>query len=80
MCGTFTARYRATPEPTEKLFFGWAQRFMDGMNAASLIARGPRDISSMPLDDQKRFLRQYCEEYPKANFLAASWHCTASFL
>jgi hypothetical protein len=62
--------YALDPENAEGFFFSWAQGFMSGLNAASLQSQGQsRDLSSMPPEEQERFIRDYCNDHPLASYV-----------
>ena len=67
-CGEFAEHYRDSPSLWENVYFAWAQGFMTGMNLASAAFNdgANRDLSSIPLDQQRRFLRNYCNDHPLA--------------
>jgi hypothetical protein len=56
---------KANPAGVELVFFSWAQGFMAGWNVGLVDQQNLKiDLSLMNDDDQKRYLRQYCEQHP----------------
>jgi hypothetical protein len=53
----------------EEMFFSWAEGVMSGVNDALQDTIGKyRDLSSLPLAQQKEILRQYCLDNPNARY------------
>jgi hypothetical protein len=68
-CSRFAAAYRDNPETMDNLFYAWAEGFMSGANIAK---RGTyRDLAAMQVNDQKAYLRRYCDEHPLQDYLRA---------
>jgi len=66
---TFAEQYRGSPQVVELVYFAWAQVFMAGLNAADVNATGrARDLSSMANDEQKGYLRSYCDAHPLSEY------------
>jgi hypothetical protein len=64
-CAQFAQQYTATPDPTETLYFTWAQGYMSGFNRGLLLASEmPLSLNSKSQDAQKAFLRDYCHQHP----------------
>jgi hypothetical protein len=73
-CATFAEQYRGSPQVVELVYFAWAQGFMAGLNAADVNATGrARDLSSMANDEQKGYLRSYCDAHPLSEYMYAVW-------
>jgi hypothetical protein len=76
-CATFAEQYRSyrsSPEVVELVYFAWAQGFMAGLNATDIKATGrARDISSITSDEQKGYLRSYCDAHPLSEYMYAVW-------
>ncbi len=72
-CAQFTAEIGRTPA-AERDFFAWAQGFMSGA-----LIRSPPGVDEgldltppgFPLPRQAEFLRSYCQEHPKQDFMDA---------
>jgi hypothetical protein len=69
-CGEFAQDYRRNPSQAEIDYFNWAQGYMSGANV-----RGDfnleHNLSAWFLDQQREFLRRYCNEHPLANYYSA---------
>jgi hypothetical protein len=71
-CAQFAKFYRTNPSPTvtELTFFSWAQGFMTGWNVG---LSGQKDftinLSDMKVEDQKKYLRDYCDKHPLKNYM-----------
>jgi len=73
-CATFAEQYRSSPQVVELVYFAWAQGFMAGMNATDVKATGrARDLSSMTTNEQKDYLRSYCDAHPLSEYMYAAW-------
>ena len=73
-CATFAEQYRSSPQVVELVYFTWAQGFMAGMSATDVKATGrARDLSSMTTDEQKGYLRSYCDAHPLSEYMYAVW-------
>jgi hypothetical protein len=76
-CAQFAKFYRNDAKPTvvELTFFSWAQGFMTGWNVAMSDEKGRVDVdlSAMRPDDQKKFLRDYCDKHPLKNSRMVLW-------
>jgi hypothetical protein len=67
-CSEFT-RVREKPE-FEALFFTWAQGFLTGWNMGAPDDSGfSVDMSGLSRDEQKQFIRDYCEANPTNRYL-----------
>jgi hypothetical protein len=64
-CGQFAQDYRNNPDIAEALYFTWAQGFLSGVN---MLAKGKgsvtRDLASISVEEQKSWMRHYCNEHP----------------
>jgi hypothetical protein len=68
-CGRYAEVYRKSPEVAESAYFSWAQGLMSGLNLGSLAHGGTtKNLASLPLEEQKRALRQYCNDHPLAQY------------
>jgi hypothetical protein len=66
-----TARFFAVNPSNEGLFFTWAQGFMSGLNIATASAvhiNKVRHLAAWNIDDQKSFLRIYCDQHPLQSY------------
>jgi len=69
-CAQFNADYEIDGEYAENTYFSWAQGYLTGINSRSdrfyhLLP------DALPRDQQRRFLRQYCNRKPKIDFIEA---------
>ena len=70
-CGQFERNYRANPEHAEIVYFSWAQGAMSGMNTILMIQqKPPTDLNKESLEDQKDYLRNFCDAHPLAPYYA----------
>ena len=73
-CVSFAMISEQDPKVADDVFHGWAQGFMSGINSAALIAKGQiRDLSSKTVDEQERFLREFCKRNPNGSFVKGVW-------
>jgi len=71
-CAVFGEDYRKAPTEVEARYFAWAQGFMSALNFLSHGAGGKESImNATPLADQKRFVRDWCNKNPLANYYEA---------
>ena len=71
-CGQFAKSYRSNPSPTvvELTFFSWAQGFMTGWNVGLSDQKDLKiDLSAMRMQEQKKYLRDYCDKHPLKNYM-----------
>jgi hypothetical protein len=71
-CSKFAELMRMSPDRTESEYFDWAQGFMSGMNLIRLSStpRIPsKNLNSMSVDAQKRYLRNYCDQHPLSDLV-----------
>lgn len=71
MCSDFTQMHRVIDaKGADNRFYSWAQGYMSGLNAVDEKATGiGRDLSSVPVAEQQRYLREFCERYPTTIYL-----------
>jgi hypothetical protein len=70
-CANFGKNYQHNPESIEAAYFTWAQGFINGANITLRATRQrTRLMDGMPLADQKRFIRQYCDDHPLSSYLS----------
>lgn len=73
-CAEFARLYAVNPEPTETLYFAWAEGFMSGINAEALSEHlAARDIEGgdETAAQYKLIIRSYCNAHPLASYSAA---------
>jgi hypothetical protein len=71
-CAQFAKFYRTDPSPTitELIFFSWAQGFMTGWNVAQSDQKDLKvNLSAMKPEEQKKYLRDYCDKHPLKNYV-----------
>jgi hypothetical protein len=62
--------YRVDPEQTDRVFQAWAMGYMSGINVrAEARSEGIYDLSAITPDQIKRYLRQYCDAHPLADYV-----------
>jgi hypothetical protein len=66
-CAQFADFFRDSPKIEEE-YFDWAQGFMSGlnMNADVYVV-----LNAKSIDEEKRFLRRYCDAHPLGEFMDA---------
>lgn len=69
-CAKFGELYKDNPELTENLYFAWALGFMSALNAAAKTngTQQLKNLSANSQDDQRYFLRNWCNEHPMADY------------
>jgi hypothetical protein len=65
-CAEYAKADRIDPNYAEDFFLSWAAGYMSGIN--SLNKDAFFDLSAITSDEMKRYLRQYCNEHPFANY------------
>jgi hypothetical protein len=71
-CAQFGDIYRENPEFAEQVFFSWATGYMTAWNAAFSSRRSSMiDLSGMTPDQQKGFIRSYCDRNPLKQYMLA---------
>jgi hypothetical protein len=71
-CGQFAKDYQQSPLMAEDVYFAWTEGFLSGANqAVKSLSRPLRDLSGLPLDAQKAFIRGYCDQHPLAQYCDA---------
>jgi hypothetical protein len=63
-CAKFAQDYQKDPSNFEMFYFSWAQGWMSGFN----IVGNVRDLNSIELDAQERYIRIFCNEHPLDNY------------
>ena len=55
----------------EEIFFSWAQGYFTGLNTVPIMTKygKPRDLKSIPVDQQRQFLLDYCGKHPQAEYM-----------
>jgi hypothetical protein len=69
-CGKFAEMYRTSPDSSEMYYLSWAQGLMSGINIVAQKGM-KRDLMSMDFEEQKRFIREYCDSHPLATYASA---------
>jgi len=70
-CSKFAQDFRRSTD-TEVVYFTWAQGLMSGYNVSLLVAKdNARDLLAKPLDEQKAYLRSYCDRHPLQDYYQA---------
>jgi hypothetical protein len=69
-CGKFAAEDRQNPDQVDSLFFTWAQGFMSGFNITETTGTY-RDMAAVPIDAQKKFILNYCNQNPSLEYAKA---------
>ncbi len=63
------------PALIENAFFDWAQGFLSGFNIPALylseLGYPKADLSTMSIDSQKAWLRDYCADNPLRSYMSA---------
>jgi hypothetical protein len=71
-CADFAQAYRDDPTTTLRLYYGWAQGFMSGINVLHAANRRPtHNLNSRPVSEQQDILRSLCDQKPQALFVDA---------
>src|SRR6201989_1539473 len=66
-CAEFGNLYRRHTDDLQGAALSWAQGYISGFNASRQDA--VFDIGAKTIDEMWRFLRQYCNEHPLANYM-----------
>jgi hypothetical protein len=70
-CSEFAKIYQTAKRSGEAYYFAWAQGFFSGANSHAIANKGTiRDLSSMSINQQQQFLRDYCDKHPRADYMA----------
>ncbi len=70
-CAQFADLYKETPENTETVFFAWAMGVMSGLNVSLRGDRADLLPHNFDADDQKAYIRRFCDERPSALYVEA---------
>jgi hypothetical protein len=71
-CAHFAREYDKAPDLVERIYFAWAQGYMSQRNAMHMLLDATqRDLRGWEIGDQKKKLRTYCTENPRADFVYA---------
>ena len=65
-CAEYAEAYRGNPHEVDNFFLSWAQGYMSAAN--SLNKDVFLDLNAKRPDEMKRFLRQYCDAHPLADY------------
>lgn len=73
LCANYVKLYALDPTHTESVYFSWAEGYMSARNIDTFVADkwAFRDLSVWSVEEQKRFIRQYCDNHPLAEFSKA---------
>jgi hypothetical protein len=79
-CGQLAKDYAAVSNmDIEGVWFMWAQGFMSGLNMKMGIDQHQyRNLGAMTIEEQKRFLRNFCDQHPLKDFQDAVFALWAS--
>ena len=70
-CAKFAKAFQGNPEATEGMYISWATGFMTGLNIAAAANKiNMRDLGAMPIEEQKRFMLKFCDQYPLKDYVA----------
>jgi hypothetical protein len=70
-CGDFANAYRSNTI-AEDLWFQWAEGFMSGLNTKQITINGnSQNLNSISDQEQKSFIRRYCNEHPLDDYVSA---------
>ncbi len=68
-CAQFAESYRTDPIMTENMYFSWAEGMMSGMNTVMGIQKRVTVIFSVKsIEEQKAYLRNFCDAHPLVDF------------
>lgn len=70
-CSEFSKEYSIESKNAELMYFSWAQGYMSGMNAASVVVEHAYMDLSGEITTQELYLREYCHNHPLAYFADA---------
>ena len=65
-CAAFAQASQGNPDLVDIIYLSWAQGYMSGTN--SLNKDVLFDLDAKTPDEMKRYLRQYCDTHPLANY------------
>jgi hypothetical protein len=68
-CSVFAQHYKQNPDYWEVVYFAWAQGWMSGFNSGDPVKN--QNLNSIPLEEQRRHLRQYCDQHPLDEYFSA---------
>jgi hypothetical protein len=66
-CAQFAKDYQRDPTLRGNFYFFWAQGWMSGFNASKVV-KEMRDLNSMEVGEQERFIRNYCNDHPLKDY------------
>jgi hypothetical protein len=64
---TYADNYHKNPDGTDVVYYSWALGYMSALN--SMSPERFLDLNAETTDDGKRFLREYCNAHPLANYM-----------
>ena len=68
-CAEYAKAYQMSPDQTEDHFLSWAVGYMSGINFITGNMSGTSwDLAAKTPNEMKRYLRQYCNDHPLADY------------
>jgi len=68
-CAKYGEAYKQRPDEADTVYFAWALGFMSGLNLGVMSKKAaPKNLAATTQDEQRRFLRQWCDIHPTANY------------
>jgi hypothetical protein len=65
-CAKYAQAYRSAPDQTDNFYLSWTLGYMSGIN--SLNKDVFFDLNANTPEEMMRYLRQYCDAYPLADY------------
>jgi hypothetical protein len=65
-CAKYAELYRMRPDEIDNMYLAWAQGYISGVN--SQLTTTYYDLGPIDIDEMKRFLRQFCNDHPLADY------------
>jgi len=75
-CAKYANMYRMRPEDADQMFLAWAQGYISGAN--SLTPEFFFDLNAKTPGEMRRYLRQYCNAHPLADYTDGVWELMKS--
>jgi hypothetical protein len=68
-CAEYAKAYKMSPDQTEDYFLSWAMGYISGINfVTGNMSEVSWDLAAKTDNEMKRFLRQYCNDHPLADY------------
>jgi hypothetical protein len=68
-CAEYAKAYQMSPVQTDDLFLSWAVGYISGINFITGNMSGTSwDLAAETQNEMKRYLRQYCNDHPLADY------------